>query len=132
MMIKNNLVSRVETMQFVLPEHLNHMERMHGGEIMKLMDNVAGLVFVRHAEGNAVTAGVKELNMIQPIPAKSIIKCVGEVIATGRTSMQVKVCIWLQNVQGREEVLAAEGIFTGVGIDEEGKPREVAKINIGQ
>ncbi len=128
-MIKSSLESRAETIQFVLPEHLNHMERMHGGEIMKLMDNTAGLVFVRHAEGNAVTAGVKEIKMLKAIPAKSIIKCVGELIDTGRTSMHVKVCIWLLDVRTKEETLAAEGIFIGVGVDEEGKPREVAKVN---
>lgn len=90
-MIKSNLLSRVETMQFVLPEHLNGMGNMHGGEIMKLMDNTAGLVFVRHAEGNAVTAAVNDLKMIKPIPAKSVVRCVGELIETGRTSM--KVCV---------------------------------------
>ena len=66
MKAKNYLSSKVETMQFVLPEHLNHMGNMHGGEIMKLMDNTAGLAFTRHAEENAVTAGVKEINFIRP------------------------------------------------------------------
>ena len=129
-MIKSNLLSRVETMQFVLPEHLNGMGNMHGGEIMKLMDNTAGLVFVRHAEGNAVTAAVNDLKMIKPIPAKSVVKCVGELIGTGRTSMKVCVQVFIEDVQTGSTTLASEGLFIGVAVDQAGKPREVAKVKI--
>lgn len=129
-MTKSNVLSRVEIMQFVLPEHLNHMHNMHGGEIMKLMDNAAGLVFVRHAEGDAVTAGVKELKMVKPIPAKSVIRCVGELIETGRSSMKVHVQVLIEDVQTGERTVASEGIFIGVAVDESGKPRPVATVVI--
>lgn len=122
------LVSRVETMQFVLPEHLNHMGNMHGGEIMKLMDNTAGLAFTRHAAGNAVTAGVKEINFIKPIPGKSAVKCTAEVVSTGRSSMETHVEVLIENFQTGELYKVAEGLFTGVAIDENGKPRPVAPI----
>ena len=128
MKAKNYLSSKVETMQFVLPEHLNHMGNMHGGEIMKLMDNTAGLAFTRHAEGNAVTAGVKEINFIRPIPEKSIIKCVAEVVKTGKSSMETHVEVLIENIQAGEAYKVAEGIFTGVAIDDNGKPRPVAPI----
>lgn len=127
-MTKSNLQSRVEIMQFVLPEHLNHMHNMHGGEIMKLMDNAAGLVFVRHAEGDAVTAGVKDLKMIKPIPAKSVVRCIGELIETGRTSMKVHVQVLIEDVITGSSTVASEGLFTGVAVDAEGKPRPVASV----
>ncbi|WP_278287233.1 hypothetical protein [Cellulosilyticum ruminicola] len=41
MKAKSYLASRVEIVKFVLPEHLNNMGNMHGGEIMKLMDDTA-------------------------------------------------------------------------------------------
>lgn len=127
-MTKNNLKSRVEMMQFVLPEHLNHMENMHGGEIMKLMDNTAGLVFVRHAKGDAVTAAIKELQMIKPIPAKSVVRCIGELIETGRTSMKVHVQVLIEDVQTGDTTVASQGVFIGVAVDESGKPRPVDSL----
>ncbi len=129
-MVKSNLLSRVETVQFVLPEHLNHMSNMHGGEIMKLMDNTAGLVFIRHAEGDAVTAAVNDLKMIKPIPAQSVVRCVGELIGTGRTSMKVCVKVLIEDVKTGSTTVASEGLFIGVAVDEAGKPREVASVII--
>ncbi len=126
--MKTNLDSRVDTTQFVLPENLNQRGYMHGGEIMKLMDNVAGLVFIKHCAGDAVTAAVKEVKMIKPIPGKSVVRCMGEVISTGRTSMTVKVCIWTQDIVNNTEELVTEGIFIGVGVDENSRPMEVPKV----
>lgn len=122
---ENKLATRVETTQFVLPEHLNHMGNMHGGEILKLMDNTAGLAFIRYAGGDAVTAGVKEVKFIKPIPEKSIIKCIAEVVSTGRSSMKIKVEVYLERLETLELEKAAEGTFTGVAIDQEGRPRKV-------
>lgn len=120
-------LNRVEVMQFVLPEHLNHMGNMHGGEILKLMDNTAGLAFIRYAGGNAVTAGVKDVKFITPIPFKSIIKCVAEVVEVGRTSMKTEVAVYIEEAGIMKLTKVAEGTFTGVAIDEEGKPLAVNK-----
>ena len=125
---KSYLLSKVETMQFVLPEHLNHMGNMHGGEIMKLMDNTAGLAFTRHAEGDSVTAGVKEIDFIKPIPAKSAIKCIAEVVSTGRSSMETHVQVLVEDFKTGEVYKAVEGTFTGVAVDENSKPRPVAPV----
>lgn len=128
MKAKSYLASKIENVKFVLPEHLNNMGNMHGGEIMKLMDDTAGLTFIRHANGDAVTAAANDIRFIKPIPANSIIKCVTEMIGTGRTSMQVSAKVFLEDVKTGESTLAAEGLFIGVAIDEEGKPRMVPAV----
>lgn len=128
MKAKSYLVSRVEIIKFVLPEHLNNMGNMHGGEIMKLMDDTAGLTFIRHAAGNAVTAAAKDIRFIKPIPANSIIKCITELVGTGRSSMQVTAKVYIEDITNGELTLAAEGMFTGVAIDAQGKPRPVPAV----
>lgn len=128
MKAKSYLASRIEAVRFVLPEHLNNMGNMHGGEIMKLMDDTAGLTFCRHSNGMAVTAAVNDMRFIKPIPANSIVKCITEVIGTGRTSIQVLARVFIENVETEEDVLAAEGTFIGVAIDANGKPRPVPAI----
>ena len=125
---KSYLASRIEAVRFVLPEHLNNMGNMHGGEIMKLMDDTAGLTFIRHAGGNAVTAAVNDVRFIKPIPANSVIKCVTEIVGTGRTSIQVLAQVFIEDIQTGEATLATEGTFIGVAIDENGKPRPVAPV----
>lgn len=130
MKAKSYLASRTEVVKFVLPEHLNGMGNMHGGEIMKFMDDTAGLSFVKHSEGNAVTAAANNIRFIKPIPAKSIVKCVSELVKTGRTSMQVATQVYIENVKTGESILAADAIFVGVAIDEQGKPRPVAPVII--
>lgn len=119
--------TRVETKQFVLAEHLNHMGNMHGGEILKLMDNTAGLAFIRYAQGDAVTAGIKEVKFIKPIPYKSIIKCTAEIVRIGRSSMEIQVEVFIENIKEKKMIKATEGTFIAVAIDEEGKPRAVNK-----
>lgn len=128
MKAKSYLASRIEIVKFVLPEHLNNMGNMHGGEIMKLMDDTAGLTFCRHSSGSAVTAAANDIHFIKPIPANSIIKCITEVTGTGRTSMQVSAQIFIEDIKTGELVLAAEGTFVGVAIDEKGKPRVVPSV----
>lgn len=128
MKAKSYLSSKTEVVKFVLPEHLNNMGNMHGGEIMKLMDDTAGLTFVRHASGEAVTAAANDIRFIKPIPANSIVKCVTQLVGTGRTSMQVTAQVFIENIKTGEAVLAAEGMFIGVAIDENGKPRPVAPV----
>lgn len=128
MKAKSYLTSRVEIIKFVLPEHLNNMGNMHGGEIMKLMDDTAGLTFVRHAAGNAVTAAAKDIRFIKPIPANSIIKCITELVGTGRSSMQVTAKVYIEDITNGEITLAAEGMFTGVAIDAQGKSRPVSPV----
>lgn len=127
---RSYLETRTEVSQFVLPEHLNHMGNMHGGEIMKLMDNTAGIAFTRHAKCKAVTAAVNDFKFILPVPQKSIVRCIAEVTKVGRTSMEVNTTLYVENVETGENKKAAQGIFIGVAIDEEGRPVPVAPLKI--
>lgn len=127
---KSYLKSKVEVIQFALPGYLNHMGNMHGGEIMKLMDNTAGLTFLRHAGGKAVTAAVNNLRLIKPIRENDAVKCTSELIATGRSSMEAFVEVFVENLETGECIKVAEALFVGVGVDDEGKARPVASLKI--
>ena len=128
MKAKSYLDSKTEVTKFVLPEHLNNMGNMHGGEIMKLMDDTAGLSFIKHANGKAVTAAANDIRFIKSIPANSVVKCITQLVGTGNTSMQVVAQVFIENVEDGSSILAADGVFIGVAIDEEGKPRRVAPV----
>ena len=128
MKAKSYLDSKIEVTKFVLPEHLNNMGNMHGGEIMKLMDDTAGLSFIKHANGKAVTAAANDIRFIKSIPSNSVVKCITQLVGTGNTSMQVIAQVFIENVEDGSSILAADGVFIGVAVDDEGKPRSVAPV----
>ena len=48
--------SMIEHIYQVRPEHLNAAERLFGGQLMEWIDEIAGLVGMRHSNGNIITA----------------------------------------------------------------------------
>ena len=99
--------AQVETSIIMEPRHCNPSGNIHGGEMMKIMDNVAGIVAVKHAKGNVVTARIDEIIFRIPVHVGDIVTCIGELAYVGTTSMQ---------------------IFTMVHLDENGKPAQVAQL----
>ena len=57
--------SMVEQVYQVRPQHLNGASRLFGGQLMAWIDEVAGLVAVRHSKGDVVTASVDNLRIIR-------------------------------------------------------------------
>ena len=129
---KSYLASKIETTMVVLAQHLNHMDIRHGGEIMKLMDDTAGHVFIRHAEGEAVTAAANNIRFIKGIPHKSFVRCSAQLMSVGSTSMKVGVKVYIEDIRGGNQQLAAEGEFVGVAIDAVGSSRPVAPLLMGE
>lgn len=115
--------AKIEIMQFVSNEQLNSMGRMHGGEILKLMDNTCGLAFTRYSRGNAVTAAANDISFLKPIPAGCMVKCIVEIKKVGRTSIETYAEVYVEEIVTGNTYKAATGTFIGVAIDEEGKPR---------
>ena len=69
----------------------NLLGTVHGGVIMKLVDDVAGAVAQRHTGGPAVTASMDEMAFLQPMQIGDLVHAHGRVNWTGRTSLEVGV-----------------------------------------
>ena len=120
--------SRAETCMIMEPMHSNVLGNVHGGELMKIMDNVAGIVAFKHAKGPAVTARVDEIVFHNPIHIGDIVTCVGQLTYVGTSSMQVMVKIMvheLDNYSQPETALTA--FFTMVHLVDN-KPAKVPKL----
>jgi acyl-CoA hydrolase len=79
------------------PYHSNIMGNVHGGELMKIMDNVAGITAFKHAKGDAVTARVDEIVFLKPVHIGDILTCVGQLTYVGTSSMQIMVSIYVND-----------------------------------
>lgn len=111
------------------PQQANVSGNVHGGEVMKLMDNTAGIVAHRHARSNTVTARVDELEFIKPIHIGNLVTFEGRLTYVGNSSMEVLVEVYVEDLEvENSKALALTGYFTMVGLDEEEKPRKVPEL----
>lgn len=120
--------ARAETCMVMEPRHSNIMGNVHGGELMKLMDNVAGIAAFKHCKGDAVTARVDEIVFIKPVHIGDIVTCVGQLTYVGRSSMQIMVSIYVNDLHSEEMPEASlTAFFTMVHL-KDNKPAEVARL----
>jgi acyl-CoA hydrolase len=108
----------------------NLQGNVHGGAIMRLVDEAAGVVASRHTGGRAVTAVVDELQFLVPVHVGDIVTCDAQVNWTGRTSCEVGVRVtaqqWNQAGDVARHVASAYLVF--VAIDDDEHPRTIPPV----
>ena len=107
----------------------NLLGTVHGGVIMKLVDDVAGAVAQRHSGGPAVTASMDEMAFLEPVHVGDLVHARGRVNWTGRTSMEVGVQVVAEPWnEVRPPVRVATAYLVFVALDQDGRPREVPPV----
>lgn len=123
--------SKVVIGSLMEPNHANIYGNVHGGEIMKMMDNAAGIVGFKHCRGNIVTARVDGLEFHLPVHIGSFVNCIAKLTFVGNSSMEILVTVMVEDlINGEESKVALTGFFTIVALDEKGKPTAVPKLEI--
>jgi acyl-CoA hydrolase len=104
---------------------------IHGGVIMKLVDDAAGVVAARHSGGRAVTAAMDEMVFLVPVHIGDLVHAHAQVNWAGRTSMEIGVRVDAErwDVVG-EPLHTSTAYLVYVGLDEERKPREVPPVQV--
>ncbi|MET7318995.1 acyl-CoA thioesterase [Streptomyces sp. NPDC005549] len=107
----------------------NLLGTVHGGVIMKLVDDAAGAVAGRHSGGPAVTASMDEMAFLEPVRVGDLVHVKAQVNWTGRSSMEVGVRVmaerWNESTPATQ-VGSAYLVFAAV--DADGKPRTVPPV----
>jgi len=106
----------------VWPNNINHHDTLFGGTAMSTMDEVSFITATRFCRKRLVTVSSDKIDFTVPIPAGSIIEVLARVHQVGRTSMKVKVDIYLEQMYAEGRQLAVTGIFSFVALDEDKKP----------
>ena len=113
----------------IQPNQANPAGNAHGGEIMKMMDNCAGVTASRHAKANTVTVRVDELVFYKPIFVGQLVVCEARLIYVGRTSMEIQVTVKVEDLLADSATeTALKAYFTFVALDRYGKPKPVPGI----
>lgn len=123
--------SKVVIGSLMEPNHANIYGNVHGGEIMKMMDNAAGIAGFKHCRGNIVTARVDGLEFHLPVHIGSFVNCIAKLTYVGNSSMEILVTVMVEDLMKDEQPkVALTGYFTVVAIDENGRPKAVPKLEI--
>ncbi len=118
----------VVTAELMLPHHANAVGNVHGGEIVKLIDNAAGVAAIRHSRGVAVTASIDRLDFHEPVYVGNLVVLKASVNCVGRSSMEVGVRVEAEDLETGEVRHTASAYLTFVALDGEGRPRSVPPL----
>jgi acyl-CoA hydrolase len=121
--------SRLTLSQIMDQHHTNLLGTVHGGQILKLIDSVAGVVAARHSDGPAVTAAMDETVFLEAVRVGDVVHVEARITWAGRSSMEVAVKV---TADRWDRAVPATTVVTShlvmVAIDAGGKPRPVPPL----
>jgi uncharacterized protein (TIGR00369 family) len=120
--------SRITISQLMHPEHANLLGNVHGGWIMKLVDEAGALACMRHAQKKVVTVAIDSMTFRQPIKLGDLVILNAEVSYTGHTSMEAAVEVLAENPITGERTHTNTAYLVYVALDDEGKPTAVPPL----
>jgi acyl-CoA hydrolase len=107
------------------PDMANFSGKVHGGAIMKLLDQVAYACASRYSGSYVVTLSVDQVLFKEPIQIGELVTFLASINYTGRTSMEVGIKVIAENVQLKSVRHTNTSYFTMIAVDENGKPKAV-------
>lgn len=108
----------------VCPAHINHYGRLFGGHLLKWIDELAGIVAIRHCGGTVTTAAIDDLQFQAPAYTGDMVVLQGRLTYVGRSSMEIRVDTYREALDGTREIINRAYIDM-VCINCKGQPEEV-------
>lgn len=127
---RNNGIDREPQGELVLqtvamPADANAYGDIFGGWLLSQMD-LGGSVLAHHRAKNRVTTvAIQHMSFIKPVFIGDLICCYAKIEKTGRSSITIKVEVWVNRMRVEERALVTEGIFTYVALDENRQPKHI-------
>jgi acyl-CoA hydrolase len=107
----------------------NTAGNVHGGVIMHMCDEVAGIAAIRHSGCRVVTAGMDRMTFLHPVSVGDLVTVKASVNAVWRTSMEVGVRVESENVRTGAVLHTSSAYLTMVALDDEGRPMPVTPLD---
>jgi acyl-CoA hydrolase len=109
-----------EYSELCLPNDTNTLGNMLGGHVMHLVDLCGAIAAMRHARCPVVTASVDQMTFLHPVRLGELLRLRSQVNRVFRTSMEVGVKVWVENLQTREVRHTSSAYLTFVALDTAG------------
>jgi acyl-CoA hydrolase len=110
------------------PDMANFAGNVHGGTILKLLDQVAYACASRYAARYVVTLSVDQVLFLQPVHVGELVTFLASVNHTGTSSMEVGVKVIAENIRTQEQRHVNSCFFTMVAVDDDRKPVPVPPL----
>ena len=112
------------------PDMANFSGNVHGGSILKLLDQVAYACASRYAGRYVVTLSVDQVTFRQPIHVGELVTFLASVNHTGTSSMEVGIKVVAENIRSQVVRHANSCFFTMVAVGDDGKPVKVPALKL--
>ena len=116
--------SQTEQVQIIMSGDTNGCGRLFGGRLVEWIDVVAGVVARRHSGNEVTTVSIDNLHFKAAAYANDMIVLIGCVTHVGRTSIEVKVDTYAENLRGERSMINRAYVVM-VAIDDKEKPARV-------
>lgn len=112
----------------MMPQDANHYGSVHGGTILKLVDEAAFVVATKHARKNVVVASMDHIEFKHPVNVGDLLTLKASIYHVGRSSMDVEVEIETEKIKQGKILKVGSSYLTMVALDEKGKPARVPRL----
>jgi acyl-CoA hydrolase len=116
---------RLSMTVLMTPDMANFSGNVHGGTILKLLDQAAYACASRYAQRYVVTLSVDRVMFRQPVHVGELVTFLASVNHTGTTSMEVGIKVIAENIRSKVVRHANSCFFTMVAVDDDGRPTAV-------
>jgi acyl-CoA hydrolase len=120
--------SRAELIRWMGIMEANSAGFVHGGTVLRMCDEVAGIAAIKHCGRRAVTAGLDRMTFLEPVFIGELLKVSAMVNAAWRTSMEVGVRVQAENPLTGKTRHTSSAYLTMVALDDDGKPTPVPRL----
>src|SRR3954451_13033933 len=120
--------SSSELIRWMSIQDANSAGFVHGGVVMRMCDEVAGIAAIRHCGSRVVTAGMDRMTFTEPVHVGELLRCRACVNAVWRTSMEVGGRGEAENAVTAEFPPPTIAYLPMVAVDESGEPIEVPQL----
>ena len=122
--------SKITLSELMLPSHSNFSGKIHGGYLLKLMDQIAFACASKDSGGYCVTASVDTVDFLNPVEIGELVTLKASVNYVGKTSMVVGIRVTSEHIQTGIKKHCNSSYFTMVAKDESGNNVKVPKLII--
>ena len=122
--------STISLQRLMMPEHSNGLGQVHGGLIMKLVDEAGAIAAMRHSQRACVTVAMDSMVFHSPVRVGQLLSCQARVTYVGRSSIEVSVTVHAEAIVTASTTHTNSAHLVYVAIDDEGRPAEVPPLRL--
>jgi len=108
-----------------MPKDTNSSGDIFGGWLVAQMDTAAGIAAARVAKGRVATVAIDSMSFMIPVKVGSVVSCYTDILSIGRSSIQIRVEVWMELLGTDEIQKVTEGTFVFVALDKDGRTRAI-------